>query len=255
MRLSILQRLRQRVVNLVCGPQAKGAENGQVSPEISVFNNASTARCFDRVLGRGGPEIETVVDVGASNGSWTKMCMGYFPRASYLLVEAQQCHEDALRAFCREHANARYLLAAAGNVDGECFFDDSAPFGGLASNSRTGTCVTVLPMVRLDSVVAQTKLSGPYLLKLDTHGFELQIIQGAETVLSQCELAVIESYIFRLNDKALLFHELCMEMDRRGFWCIDFAEPLWRDKDRALWQWDLLFMRKNNPIFSDKSFK
>ena len=57
-----------------------------------------------------------------------------------------------------------------------------------------------MPMVRLDSTVRKAGLVGPYLLKLDTHGFELQIIQGAEEMLRNTELAVIEAYIFRLND-------------------------------------------------------
>ena len=224
------------------------------TPEWAVFDAASTDRALGRIVKR-GMRMGTIVDVGASNGSWSEVCMRHFPDARYLLVEVQSCHTRALEAFCRQHPNAQYVLAAAGNGDGSCFFDDGDPFGGLASNAATEGCKTMLPMVRLDSAIKKAGLPGPYLLKLDTHGFELQIIQGAEEMLHNTELAVIEAYIFRLNDKALLSHELCTEMDKRGFQMIDFSEPMWREKDMALWQWDLFFVKKDNPVFRSNSYK
>lgn len=224
------------------------------TPEWTASNAASTDRALERIVKR-GMHVDTVVDVGASNGSWSETCMRYFSTASYLLLEAQPCHVPALEACCQRHSNAQYILAAVGNEDGSCFFDDGDPFGGLASNAPTEACKTVLPMVRLDSAIRKAGLAGPYLLKLDTHGFELQIILGAEEMLRNTELAVIEAYVFRLNDKALLFYELCSEMDKRGFQMIDFSEPLWREKDMALWQWDLFFVKKENPVFRSNSYK
>ena len=226
---------------------------GTESPETVSFAASSTERALERITGR-GLTLNTVIDVGASNGSWSEACMRYFPSASYFLVEAQTLHEPALKTFCDAHPNARYILAAAGNTDGDCFFDDSAPLGGLASNQETADCKTKLPMVRLDGAVAERKLPGPYLLKLDTHGFELQIIEGAEQILRHTALAVIEAYVFRLNERAMLFHELCMQMDRRGFQVVDFSEPMWRPKDMALWQWDLFFVRKDDPVFRSDSY-
>lgn len=223
------------------------------NPEWGVFHLASTDRALQRVTGR-GLSIGTVVDVGASNGSWSAGCMRHFPDSAYLLLEAQGCHEGKLIEFCQKHPNSKYILAAVGNEDGACFFDDGDPFGGLAANEATAGCKTELPMIRLDTVMARDSLRGPFLLKLDTHGFELQIIHGAELMLRQTELAIIEAYVFRLNDKAMLFHELCMEMDKRGFQLVDFSEPMWRSKDMALWQWDLFFVKKTNPVFQSNSY-
>jgi FkbM family methyltransferase len=234
-------------------PKIKHISEKSRTPEWAVFDAASTDRALERTVKR-GMRLGTIVDVGASNGSWSEVCMRHFPDANYLLLEAQSCHARALEDFCRRHPNAQSILAAAGNEDGSCFFDDSDPFGGLASNVSTVGCNTALPMVRLDSAIERSGLPGPYLLKLDTHGFELQIIQGAEQMLRNTELAVIEAYIFRLNDKALLSHELCVEMDRRGFQLIDFSEPMWREKDMALWQWDLFFVRKDNPVFASNRY-
>lgn len=244
----MLRKLMQKIRGV-----ARKASGEETTPEWQIFHLASTARALERITRR-GIRIGTVIDVGASNGCWSEVCMRYLPDARYVLFEAQPGHTGELEEFCRHHANARYLLAAAGNEDGFCYFDDSDPFGGLASNEANENCRTKLPMVRLDSVVARDNLSGPFLLKLDTHGFELQIIQGAEELLRNAELAIIEAYIFRLNDKALLSHELCAEMDKRGFQLVDFSEPMWRSKDQALWQWDLFFVKKTNPVFQSNSY-
>jgi FkbM family methyltransferase len=223
------------------------------SAEWQIFHLASTARALERITDR-SIKVGTVIDVGASNGSWSEICMRYIPDARYVLVEAQPAHRNELEAFCSRHSNASFLQAAAGNEDGSCYFDDSDLFGGLASNGANANCQTKLPMVRLDTVVAKDQLPGPFLLKLDTHGFELQIIHGAEELLLNTELAIIEAYIFRLNDKALLSHELCAEMDKRGFQLVDFSEPMWRSKDQALWQWDLFFIKKTNPVFESNAY-
>lgn len=231
-----------------------GATAGEESsPEWQVFHLASTKHALERITRR-GIRIGTVIDVGASNGCWSEACMHYLPDAQYVLVEAQEKHVQELEVFCKRHSNARYFLAAAGNEDGFCYFDDSDPFGGLAANEANEKCIKKLPMVRLDTVVVRDLLQGPFLLKLDTHGFELQIIKGAEKLLCNAELAIIEAYIFRLNDKALLSHELCAEMDKRGFQLVDFSEPMWRSKDQALWQWDLFFLKKTNPVFQSNSY-
>ncbi|MCW4016769.1 MAG: FkbM family methyltransferase [Candidatus Bathyarchaeota archaeon] len=225
-----------------------------LTPEWATFHSASTDRALTRIFKR-ELEIKSVIDVGASDGSWSKMCMGHIPDASYFLVEAQNYHLDALDTFCSNNINAQYILSAAGDYEGECFFDDTDPFGGCASHSPNEQAQTSFPMTTLDSAVNNAGLNGPYLLKLDTHGFEVPILNGAQQLLTQANLVVIETYIFKLNQDALLFHEMCTDMARRGFRVVDFSEPLWREKDMALWQWDLFFIRDNNPVFNSNSYK
>jgi FkbM family methyltransferase len=225
----------------------------QNAPEWEIAHLASTKQALTRITSR-KISIATVIDVGASNGSWSEICMEFFPDARYVLLEAQEVHRNELDLFCKTHSNAKYHLIAAGNIDGNCYFDDSDPFGGLAANEQTDNCIKQLPMVKIDTLIKTDHLQGPFLLKLDTHGFELQIIHGAEALLSNAELVIIETYIFRLNEKALIFHELCAEMDKRGFQLIDFSEPLWRTKDLALWQWDFFFVKKTNTVFNSNSY-
>lgn len=168
--------------------------------------------------------------------------MRHFPRAHYLLVEANPVHRDALVDFCRANQTADFVLKAAGDSVGETYFDDSDPFGGVASKEKTNGAKTVLPVTTLDHEVEARRLPGPYMVKLDTHGFEVPILNGARNVIRDANLVIIETYVFRLQDHSLLFWEMCAFMHDLGFGVIDVSEPLWRQHDGALWQFDLFFI-------------
>ena len=226
-----------------------GAAAVSEPPETLAFRAASTVRALERIASR-GIEIECVIDVGASNGMWTAATMPVFPGARYLLVEAQKGHLDALQHFVKQHSNAEYVLAAAGDEESTVFFDDGNLFGVVASKEQTVAAKIRVPMITLDAEVKRRGLKGAYLVKLDTHGFEVPILKGAVETLKMTNLVVIETYNFRIAPGSLLFHEMCGFMEKHGFGVIDISEPLWRTHDRSFWQIDLFFVRLDRPEFS-----
>lgn len=246
--MKILRNIRRAI-----GGSAGSHTDEKKDVESLVFSKISTERALGHAIRR-GVTIETVIDVGASNGSWSAVAMRHLPQATYLLIEAQQIHKSSLDSFCASHPRTSYFMTAAGDRDGHCYFDDRSPFGGLAAHEIGNGCVTPLPMSKVDTIVESVKASGPYLLKLDTHGFELPILEGAGNVLQNTALAVIEAYPFRLQPTAPMFHELCGVMYDRGFQCVDFSEPMWRAKDMALWQLDLFFQRRDSGLLHDSKY-
>ena len=62
----------------------------------------STDRALWRVASR-DLEIGTVIDIGASDGRWSEVCAKHYPDAHYLLIEAQDPHEAALKAYVSAH--------------------------------------------------------------------------------------------------------------------------------------------------------
>ncbi|MBL9150046.1 MAG: FkbM family methyltransferase [Phycisphaerae bacterium] len=230
-------------------PPANAAE----VPETTTFRAMSTDRALWRI-GRRGLDVGTVIDVGASNGMWSAVCERHLPKANYLLVEAQQCHEEALRQYCAARHNAAFVLAAAGPTDGTLWFDEGDPFSGLASTTQRPGMRRQLPAISIDSEIARRGLGGPYLLKLDVHGFEVPILEGAVETLRRASLVVIECYVFRLLDNSLLFDEMVRYMRERGFGVIDASEPLWRDRDASLWQFDLFFVPLSRREFASNTW-
>jgi FkbM family methyltransferase len=200
-------------------------------------------------------QFRTVVDVGASDGNWSELMMRHFPSCSYLLIEAQPVHDRKLRDFCSRHGNAKYSLVAAGETHGQINFDSTDPFGGLASPEPFAVNNIVVPVAPLDEEVQKSGFPGPYLLKFDTHGFEIPILKGAHEILQDTEAIIMECYNFRISSECLLFHEMCEYIGKLGFRCIDLVSPMHRPLDDAFWQMDLVFVRETRPEFRDLRFR
>jgi FkbM family methyltransferase len=224
------------------------------TPEIQTYHSASTYHALRRIASR-NMNISTVIDVGASNGMWSAVAMQHFPNANYFLIEAQRCHQQELDKFCITHPNSSYTLSAAGDAKGEIYFDDRDPFGGVANKEKTAWASTSVPVTTIDSEIRERQFLGPFLIKLDTHGFEIPIIEGAAEALTMANLLVIEVYNFRILDNSLLFYEMCSYLEQKGFRVIDFSEPLWRVYDSSLWQFDLFFVPKTLKEFSYNQYR
>lgn len=190
-------------------------------------------------------DVGGIIDVGASNGSWSKVARDAWPSASFLLIEALRDHEEALQA-----SGFPYVLAAAGDAVGQINFFAPEPFGGAASHTAITDHDITVPMTTIDIEVARTKLPAPYLIKLDTHGFEREILAGAVETLQQSALLVIEAYNFELRDGAMRFHDLITLLDGQGFRPVDLIDPMHRPADGVLWQMDLVFARSDDPLFA-----
>lgn len=224
-----------------------------MSPEELAYHAASTDRALERQQATGTP-VASVIDVGASDGRWSEVAMRFYPEPQYLLIEAQELHRKELNAFCLAHPNANFVLAAAGDRRGEIYFDDSDPFGGLASHEPTEKAKKLVPVTTIDDEVAERGLPAPYLIKLDTHGFEVPILEGAAKTMAKASLIVIETYVFQLSPTSLTFDRMCLWMRERGFGPIDMSEPLWRPRDGSLWQIDLFFVPLTGPAFESNQF-
>jgi FkbM family methyltransferase len=214
----------------------------------------STDRALWRVANR-DLEIGTVIDIGASDGRWSDVCAKHYPDAHYLLIEALDSHEEALKAYVSTHPKAQYVVAAAGDACGEIYFDDSDLFAGFASKIRSEGARKVVRETTIDHEIGASSLPGPYMIKLDTHGYEVPILCGATETLRNTNLLVIETYNFRLIESSLLFHEIIAYMRERGFGVIDMSEPHWRVLDFAFWQIDLFFVRLDRPEFLVNTYR
>ncbi len=206
-------------------------------------------RCLRRDL-----KINTVIDIGASDGRWSELCMKYYPHAHYLLIEAQSGHLEGLKACKERSSNLDFILAAAGREEGTVYFDNSNLFGGLASETPLAVECIEVPVISIDEEITKRKLKGPYLLKLDTHGFEIPILEGAKEVIQAAELIIIEVYNFQLTNDSLKFWEMCSYMEKLGFSPVELVDLMLRKNDEAFWQMDIFFIRSDSPLFLNNNY-
>ncbi|MCC5788785.1 MAG: FkbM family methyltransferase [Opitutales bacterium] len=200
-------------------------------------------------------QINTIIDVGAAKGSWTRLARKFWPDAKVLMIEANPYWQNDLKT-CAANKNAQYVLAAASSKCGETSFlgSDTNPMGGSVSKSQSEKDASQrLPATTLDHEIKRLKLPGPYLIKLDTHGHDREIMKGATSVLGNTNLIVAEAYNF--GEEQRLFHRMLLFFGKKGFRCIDIADPVFRPADKALWQLDLFLVPSNRPEFSKKGFQ
>lgn len=200
-----------------------------------------------------GTAIKTWVDVGASDGSWSLRTRRHFPAANYLLFEPLAERQSTLGALQRRHG-FETVAAVAGAIPGSVEFsvDPALDGSGVAAPGAAGT--RSVPVETIDRALAARRFPGPYGLKLDTHGYELAVLEGAAQTLPRANLLIIEAYNFTLTPGCLRFHELCAWLEPRGFRCCDLADPMRRPDDGALWQMDLAFAPVTSPLFASNRY-
>ena len=235
---------------LLSGFKKLGYQLHKVEKNKEMSMEGALRRCIQR-----GLNVNSVIDVGASDGRWSRMCVNLLPNAHYLLIEAQYPHKNGLEIFKAENPNVDFIISAAGSREGQIYFDNSALFGGLASEVPfEKNCITV-PVVTIDNEIKKRKLQPPFLIKLDTHGFEVPIIEGALDALKFAELLIIETYNYKLTENSLKYFQMCDFLDKLGFSPIELVDFKLREHDNTFWQMDTFFVRSNRVEFSYNSYQ
>jgi len=234
----------QRAANIVLAPAGLYLARRERAFDMDGLLSRAQAR---------GVAPATIIDVGASDGIWSLRARRHFPRSKFLLFEplAEQC---AALIKLRARYGFDFVQAAAGAEAGTVAFtvDPALDGSGVAAPGQPGT--RSVPQETVDAAVTARGMSGPFCLKLDTHGYEIPVLTGAAQVLSRTEFLIIEAYNFKLTPATLRFHELCAWLEARGFRCCDLADPMRRPGDGAFWQMDLAFAPAAGPLFASNRY-
>jgi len=222
------------------------------SKNISLYNPNSMETGLHRMRElKIFPDI--IVDVGAAVGGWTRTALEVWPAAKYELVEPLAEQQDVLKKLQSDYPNVAIHQAVAGEDIGEVEFDVSDDLHGSGVYASGGDHSRKVGVLTIDSIVNDA--FGSVMIKLDTHGYELPILKGAQETLKKTSLLVIEVYGFHVSPTCLLFHELTNYLFDRGFRMIDIVDVMRRPTDAAFWQADAFYIRKEHPVFTDNSFR
>lgn len=199
----------------------------------------------------------TVIDIGAAEGKWTLMTMEVWPNANYLMFEPLEERKKILQELGQKHKNIYLVLKAAGQTHDEIDFYVTSDLdgSGIAENQAMGATKRKIRISSIDDEVAKLGLKGPFIIKLDTHGYELPIIDGSKKTLKETELLIIECYGFKIAPSSLLFWEMCNYLLTIGFRLVDIVDISLRPKDGTFWQCDAFFIPINCDCFSSNTYQ
>lgn len=203
-----------------------------------------------RQLARIGLAPNTVIDVGAA--SHTQELYEAFPRSAMLLIEPLVEFEPALRKICATY-DAQYVLAAAGERSGVATLNvHPGLFGSSLLNEVEGAAVDGTPrevsIVTIDQVCAEKGLRGPYVIKADVQGAELQVLAGATQTLRDTEAVILEASLFGFYLGGPQLYDVISRLKEFGFVAYDIYGFLYRPLDDALSQLDIVFVREESAL-------
>lgn len=210
-----------------------------------------------RLLHQLGVAPTTIIDVGAASG--TPELMSAFPEASVALFEPLEEFRPALEDILKSRHGA-LILAAAGSRAGELNFhvhpeslEGSSTLEETMGEIADGVARTV-PVVRVDEELERTGLLGPYVLKIDVQGAELEALAGCTDILSQTLAICLEVSLLQFMKGAPLFAEVVGHMESLGFVAWDIIPGWTRPLDHALGQVDIVFVPENGTLRENHAF-
>jgi FkbM family methyltransferase len=204
---------------------------------------------------RCGFQPRSVIDIGAFIGDWTQQVRTIWPNAQYLMIEPQSNKQERLRGMCNDLVALEKALLGSTESEAVSFqMDDLGGSSVLEQVQDKCEKSASLPMTTLDRIVDRRKLPGPILLKADVQGYEVEVLRGANETLRNVEVVLLEVALLPFNIGAPLFADVVSFMAERRFLVYDFCHVFRRQSDEAAFQVDVIFVREDSALRSEKPF-
>jgi FkbM family methyltransferase len=193
-----------------------------------------------------GLRLDVALDIGAFRGDFTRLLKSLWPEITVWQFEADERQRG-------HNPDAHYMLL--GNRERECDFftvDEAVAWTTGSSIYRENTefyrnpIVLKKTMTTIDSVMASVNFSGDWkehgLVKIDTQGSEIDILEGARGFLARFapRFILLEVSLIPYNQGAPLIADVFAYMTRLGYRPADLFDVQYA-ADGQLIQMDLLF--------------
>ncbi len=191
---------------------------------------------------------DLIVDVGVAYG--TPILYNRFPGAELLLIEPVPMFHDHIEKNILTRRDGELIRSAAGAAPGaaEITLEKGDP---LRSSLLQRSALTKMSQDKeyveinvdtLDNMLSGRTIPPNALLKIDTEGYELEVLKGAQTRLGEFAYVITEASVLERFEESYRMPDLINHMIAQGF-ALDamLAAPV--DKRGLIRVADLLFRR------------
>jgi FkbM family methyltransferase len=204
-----------------------------------------------------GVRYSTVIDVGCADGHFYvhHYSLGLFPGSTVLNIDPNPIYEDSLKAI-KDVMGGHYAIAAASDSEGEIELTMSThpywsslrprddPYWDRINHMNQGT--TKVRAITLDGMAAELGLRGPYLIKLDAQGAEVQVLRGGRELLAQTSVVICEADM----DEFQTINQTLVDAD---FDLFDMTQPNWL-ADRSLGWFYPVYLHRSLGHLKSRAF-
>lgn len=204
-------------------------------------------------------KIRTVLDIGANTGQFAQQLRATGFTGRILSFEPQADAHLALTAAAA--ADKEWTIAkrcALGDTEGSMTMhraDNSVSssllpmLGSLAEAAQGARTVgqEMVPMLRLDQHPDLAVITGDVFAKIDTQGYELHVLRGAEQIMPRITGILVEASLVPLYDGQPLLAEVVAFLDAHGFAIIDLLPEFQHPQHGQMLQVDLIATKKTSP--------
>jgi FkbM family methyltransferase len=187
-----------------------------------------------------------VIDVGVAAG--TPGLYSVWPGVPICLIEPAPDAMVYMRQIAEKYPNVQIFNCGASDHAGELTARQPAGMARVFFGRGKGLAENTLPVRTCDDMVAEARLEGPFLLKIDTDCHERQVLDGAEETLKRTEVCVIELNVFHPLRGEMGPLEICRHMAKRGFVFFDMA-GFSLAQSGLMRAADFVFVRYHAPLF------
>lgn len=141
-----------------------------------------------------GAQVGTVVDVGANVGGFALYARGWNPEAQVLCFEPNPQVLDMLRSNVGSETGIRVFPSALSDHDGEItLYQHPRNTGETSVSGRiSGARAVGVPVQRADTALKEAGVKQIDVLKIDTEGSEVSILEGLGDLLQRTAVAMLE---------------------------------------------------------------
>lgn len=206
-----------------------------------------------KILKKLGYQSKLVLDIGAYEGTWAESFLTIFPEAKILMLEGQESKKTILQQKSEVNKQLDFRIALLGSAEQEVEFNIYETASSvLKENNETGAKTETRTLITLDQLSINTPFAQPDLIKIDTQGYELEILKGAEKTMQLAQFILLEVSLIDIYKNCPMVAEVMAFMQAKGFVLYDICSLMRRPFDKALYQSDFLFIKEASMFRADK---
>lgn len=171
-------------------------------------------------------DVDTIIDIGANSGQFTKTANYFFPEAKiYSFEPLVGLYNENVKKFHKIKKIEIFNLAFGNQVGQINFYKNE--YGHISSAleiseknnfyPKNSIQKIEVPITKVDLFFKDKPLTKNTLLKLDVQGFELEVLKGSINVLENINYVVIEANLEKLYNNQPTFSMVHSFLIEKGF--------------------------------------